>query len=167
MEIVDDRHDRASTIVTSQVPVELWHVADAAIANNLLGPIRLTAALLPFLRAQTFSAIVNVTSGLAFVPRADKPTYSATKAATHSYSQSLRHQLRDTAVQVIELAPPLVEVDLTPGQRESPRAMPLDAFIAESMTLLAADDNAAEILVERVKLQRQAEAHGDFDQVFA
>ena len=142
-------------------------VAEATIAINLLGPIRLTAALLPFLRAQAFAAVVNVTSGLAFVPRADTPTYSATKAAMHSYSQSLRHQLRDTAVRVIELAPPLVATDLTPGQRDNPRAMPLDAFIAESMTLLAAGDDAAEILVERVKLQRQAEARGDFDKVFA
>ncbi len=142
-------------------------VAEATIAINLLGPIRLTAALLPFLRAQAFAAIVNVTSGLAFVPRADTPTYSATKAAMHSYSRSLRHQLRDTAVRVIELAPPLVATDLTPGQRDNPRAMPLDAFIAESMTLLAADDEGAEILVERVKLQRQAEARGDFDKVFA
>ncbi len=147
-------------------PVDLA-VAEATIATNLLGPIRLTAALLPLLRRQAAAAVVNVTSGLAFVPRADTPTYSATKAAMHSYSQSLHHLLRDTAVEVVELAPPLVATDLTPGQRDNPRAMPLDAFIAESMALLAAQPGAAEILVERVKLQRQAEARGDFDKVFA
>ena len=110
---------------------------------------------------------MNVTSGLAFVPRADTPTYSATKAAMHSYSQSLRFLLRDTSVQVIELAPPLVGTDLTPGQRDNPRAMPLEDYIGESMALFAADGAAPEILVERVKLQRNAEARGDHDKVFA
>ena len=140
---------------------------EATVAANLLGPIRLTAALLPQLRRQPAAAVVNVTSGLAFVPRADTPTYSATKAAMHSYTQSLRFLLRGTPVQVIELAPPLVATDLTPGQRANPRAMPLDEFVRESMALLAADGAAAEILVERVKLQRNAEARGDHDKVFA
>ena len=140
---------------------------EATITANLLGPIRLTAALLPQLRRQPAAAVVNVTSGLAFVPRADTPTYSATKAAMHSYTQSLRFLLRATPVQVIELAPPLVATDLTPGQRSNPRAMPLDEFIQESMALFAADGTAPEILVERVKLQRNAEARGDHDEVFA
>ena len=69
-------------------------VAERTIATNLLGPIRLTAALLPRLRAQPRAAILMVLSGLAFVPMAATPTYSATKAAIHSYSISLRHQLR-------------------------------------------------------------------------
>lgn len=140
---------------------------EATVAANLLGPIRLTAALLPHLRRQPAAAVVNVTSGLAFVPRADTPTYSATKAAMHSYTQSLRFLLRETSVQVIELAPPLVATDLTPGQRSNPRAMPLDEFIRESMALLVANGAAPEILVERVKLQRNAEARGDHDKVFA
>ncbi|WP_043834166.1 SDR family oxidoreductase [Muricoccus aerilatus] len=140
--------------------------AEATITTNLLGPIRLTSALLPHLVAQPKAAVVNVSSGLAFVPRADTPTYSATKAAIHSYSMSLRHQLRNTAVQVIELAPPLVATDLTPGQRDNPRALPLESFIQESMALLAADPNAAEILVERVLAQRTAEATGRFVAVF-
>jgi uncharacterized oxidoreductase len=147
-------------------PVELA-TAEATITTNLLGPIRLTAALLPHLRRQPEATVVNVTSGLAFVPRADTPTYSATKAALHSYSQSLRYLLRDTNVQVIEWAPPLVATDLTPGQRDNPRAMPLEEFIRESMALFAADGSAPEILVERVKLLRHAEARGDHDKVFA
>ncbi|WP_120010644.1 SDR family oxidoreductase [Teichococcus vastitatis] len=141
--------------------------AEATITTNLLGPIRLTAALLPHLLGQSKAAVVNVSSGLAFVPRADTPTYSATKAAIHSYSISLRHQLRDTAVQVIEWAPPLVATDLTPGQRDNPRALPLEDFIRESMALLAENPDAAEILVERVKPQRTAEATGRFDTVFS
>ncbi|MDF2799243.1 MAG: short-chain dehydrogenase/reductase [Devosia sp.] len=84
-------------------------VAEATVATNLLGPIRLTAALLPHLLAQPRAAVLTVSSGLAFVPKASTPTYSATKAAIHSYSQSLRHQLRHTGVEVIELAPPYVQ----------------------------------------------------------
>ncbi|ONG50280.1 oxidoreductase [Pseudoroseomonas deserti] len=146
--------------------VEALAIAEATIATNLLGPIRLTAALLPHLLARPKAAVVNVSSGLAFVPRADTPSYSATKAAIHSYTISLRHQLRGTGVQVIELAPPLVATELTPGQRDNPRAMPLDDFIRESLALLAADPDAAEILVERVMPQRRAEASGRFDAVF-
>ena len=141
--------------------------AEETIAVNLLGPIRLTAALLPNLRRQPAATVVNVTSGLAFVPRASTPTYCATKAAMHSYSQSLRYLLRSTAVRVIELVPPLVATDLTPGQRDNPWAMPLDDYIKESMALLAADGGAPEILVERVKMERNAEARGDRDKVFA
>lgn len=142
-------------------------VCEASIAINLLAPIRLATALLPYLHRQDRAAIVNVTSGLAFVPRADTPTYGATKAALHSWTQSMRHQLRGTPVQMIELAPPLVATDLTPGQRDNPRAMPLDEFIRESMALFAADDAAPEILVERVKPQRNAEARGEHAKVFA
>ena len=147
-------------------PVDLAN-SEATIATNLLGPIRLTAALLPHLRRQPSAAIVNVTSGLAFVPRADSPTYSATKASIHSYTQSLRHQLRDTSVQVIELAPPLVATDLTPGQSSNPNAMPLEDFIRETMLLFKTQPDAVEILVERVKRQRFAEANARHDAVFA
>ena len=161
--------NNAGMMMVEDVMADPFDLADceATVAANLLGPIRLTAALLPHLRLQRAAVVVNVTSGLAFVPRADTPTYSATKAALHSYTQSLRFLLRETSVQVIELAPPLVATDLTPGQRSNPRAMPLDAFIQESMALFAADGAAPEILVERVKLQRTAEARGDHDKVFA
>lgn len=141
--------------------------AEATIATNLLGPIRLSAALLPHLRGRPKATLMTVSSGLAFVPRADTPTYSATKAAIHSWSVSLRHQLRGTSVQVVELAPPLVATDLTPGQRDNPRALPLADFIAEVMALLEAQPDAPEVVVERAKPQRTAEATGRFDQVFA
>lgn len=141
--------------------------AEATIATNLLGPIRLTAALLPQLCKQERATVINVTSGLAFVPLAATPSYSATKAALHSYTQSLRFQLRGTPVEVIELAPPLVATDLTPGQRDNPRAMPLEDYVRESMALLALEPTPSEILVERVKWQRHAEARGDHDNVFA
>ncbi len=141
--------------------------AEAMVTTNLLGPIRLTAALLPHLLARPAATIMTVTSGLAFVPLALNPTYCATKAAIHAYTQSLRYQLRDTAVQVIELIPPYVQTELQgAAQAADPAAMPLDAFIAETMSLLAADPDAAEICVERVHPQRTAGAAGGYDAFF-
>lgn len=146
-------------------PAASLAIAEATITTNLLGPIRLTAALLPHLRAQAASTIINVTSGLAFVPLAATPTYSATKAALRSYTQSLRHQLRDTSVEVLELAPPAVQTDLMPGHAVNPQALPLADFIAETMALLQADAGA-EIMVERVKFLSNAEREGRYDAVF-
>jgi uncharacterized oxidoreductase len=140
--------------------------AEAIVTTNLLGPIRLTAALLPHLRKQTCAALVNVSSGLAFVPLALTPTYCATKAAIHSYTQSLRHQLRGTPVEVIELIPPYVATHLMNGA-DDPHAMPLGAFIAEVMKLFHAQPTPSEICVENVKGLRLAAESGRYDAVFA
>jgi len=134
---------------------------EATIATNLLGPIRLTAALLPHLRARPNATVVTVTSGLAFIPLTATPTYNATKAALHSWTQSLRHQLRDTAVEVLELAPPAVATDLMPGHAENPNAMPLADYTAEVVDLIERGETPrGEILVERVKPLRFAEVSG-------
>ncbi len=141
-------------------------IVESTIATNLLGPIRLTAALLPHLRRQPTATILTVSSGLAFVPLTATPTYSATKAAIHSYSQSLRTQLQGTAIRVIEIAPPAVATDLMPGHAQNPRSMPLRAYIEESMALLGAEPDAEEILVENVKMLRNAEASGQYAKVY-
>ncbi len=141
--------------------------AEATIATNLLGPIRLTAALLPQLEAQPHATIMTVSSGLAFVPMAMTPTYSATKAAIHAYTQALRHQLMGTSVQVIELIPPYVQTELMGAhQANDPHAMPLAEYINETMQLLKTSPDATEILVERVKPLRFAEASGGYENVF-
>ena len=137
--------------------------AEAQIATNLLGPIRLTGALLPLLTARSRATILNVTSGLAFVPNAAVPTYCATKAALHSYTQSLRHQLRHTTVEVIEIIPPQVRTALR--DTDDPRAMPLDDYIAETMALLNAD-RLDEIAVARVEPLRHAGRDHTYDKVF-
>jgi len=129
--------------------------AEATIATNLLGPIRLTAALMPHLLKQPSATILTVSSGLAFVPMASNPTYCATKAAIHSYTQSLRYQLQGTNVCVVEIIPPWVATELQGAIPTDPRAMPLDAYIAETMQLLASD--ADEILVNNVLPLRNAE----------
>jgi len=139
-------------------------VAEATIVTNLLGPIRLNSALLPMLREQPDGAIMTVTSGLAFVPRADYPTYCATKAAIHSYSQSLRAQLSGTPLQVIELIPPFVQTELQgPEQLSDPRAMPLADYIAEVVELLESQPGGEEICVPRAMFQRSAESSGEYE----
>lgn len=140
--------------------------AEAMIATNLLGPIRLTAALLPHLKARPRASIVTVSSGLAFVPLVMTPTYNATKAAIHSWSQSLRTQLGGTAIDVVEIVPPGVATDLMPGHAENPNSMPLDAYIAEVMALIEANPHAHEVCVERVGFLRNAERTGKYDAVF-
>lgn len=140
--------------------------AEAMITTNLIGPIRLTTALTAHLLGKPQAAIINVTSGLAFVPLAMTPTYSATKAALHSYTQSLRHQLRATSIKVLELAPPAVQTDLMPGQGTNPNSMPLNAYISEVMDLLKSPTDSNEILVQRVLFLRNAEASGQAAQVF-
>jgi len=138
---------------------------EAIVATNLLGPLRLTAALLPHLQAQPRAAVMNVSSGLAFVPLTLTPTYCATKAALHSYTESLRYQLQDTAVEVLELIPPYVATDLMDGASD-PRAMPLDAFLAEVMQILETRPDAGEICVENVKRLRHAAEGGAYAGVF-
>lgn len=141
--------------------------AEATIATNLLGPIRLTAALLPLLEKQPQAAIMTVSSGLAFVPMAMTPTYCATKAAIHSYSQSLRYQLRNSRVQVIELIPPYVQTELMgPAMARDPNAMPLKDFISETVSILRSSPEVAEVCVERVKPLRFAEANGGYDNFY-
>ena len=139
--------------------------AEAMVTTNLLGPIRLTAALLPHLQMQPHATIVNVSSGLAFVPLVFTPTYCATKAAIHSYTQSLRYQLRATHIEVLELIPPYVATDLMSGASD-PRAMPLDKFIAEVMEILTAQPTPPEICVENVKGLRFAAETGKYDTIF-
>lgn len=142
--------------------------AETAIATNLLGPIRLTMALLPHLRTRPASTVITVTSGLAFIPLVATPTYNAAKAAIHSWTQSLRTQLADTPVEVLELAPPAVATDLMPGHAENPASMPLAAFTAEVIGLIERGETSrGEILVERVKPLRRAEIDGNYEQVYA
>lgn len=97
------------------------HALTREIETNLSGTIRMVGQFLPHLKKQPSAAIVNVSSGLAFVPLPIAPVYCATKAGVHSYTQSLRIQLKNTRVRVFELAPPLTETPL------------LDSFDAESM----------------------------------
>jgi uncharacterized oxidoreductase len=149
--------------LSAQQP-DLAH-AESIITTNLLGPIRLIAALLPHLEMQPHATIINVSSGLAFLPLVFTPTYCATKAAIHSYTQSLRYQLRATKIEVLELIPPYVATDLMSGASD-PRAMPLGKFIAEVMEILKTEPTPPEICVENVKRLRFAAESGHYDAIF-
>jgi len=114
----------------------------STVETNLLGPIRMTSSLIEHLKQQPRATIVNNTSVLAYVPIATSAVYSATKAALHSYTLSLRFVLRDTSVTVQEIAPPWVNTDLI-HKSDNPRAMPLDAFVAQTMQALASEREEA------------------------
>ena len=120
----------------------------STITTNLMGPIRLTSALIEHLKKQVNAAVIYNTSALAFVPLALTGVYSSTKAALHSYVLSQRYRLKGTSVSVLEIAPPWVQTDLL-NSSEDPRAMPLKEFIEETITVLGTD--ADEILVEQAK----------------
>ncbi len=142
-------------------------VAEQTIAINLLGPLRLTASLLPHLLNQPKATVMTVSSGLAFVPLSPSPTYCATKAAIHSWTQSLQHQLRDTPIDVFEIDPPYVQTELIGAhQATDPNAMPLGEYIAETMGILADPPASGEINVQRVLPLRFAEKNGNYEQVF-
>jgi uncharacterized oxidoreductase len=130
----------------------------STVTTNLLGPIRLTSALVEHLKRQPSATVINVSSGLAFVPLAATAVYSATKAALHSYTMSLRYKLRGTSVRVLEVAPPWVQTDLLNSKSE-PRAMPLASFIEETLGVLGTD--LEEVLVERVKMLRNNPGPGE------
>lgn len=141
--------------------------AEQVVETNLLGPIRLIDAFIDHLRTRPSATIMTVSSGLAFAPLKVTPTYNATKAAIHLLSESIRLQLADTGVSVVELEPPSVATDILPGQRESAFAMPLDAFITEVLELIETQPSAREIQVENVKFLRYGEVRGDYDHVVA
>jgi len=123
----------------------------STVTTNLLGPIRMTSAVIEHFKKQPYAAVINMSSVLGFVPLALTAVYSSTKAALHSYTLSLRFRLRGTSVQVQEIAPPWVRTDLMNSTNE-PRAMPLKQFIEETMKALGRDDE--EVLVESAKALR-------------
>lgn len=130
----------------------------ATINTNLLGPIRMTAALLPHLKQQRDAVVIHNSSVLAFLPLAGNAVYSATKAAIHSYALSQRFTLRDSGVRVVEVAPPWVDTDLV-HKSGDPRAMPLPDFIADTMKGLAAGRD--EVYVEAIQALRDNPGSGE------
>lgn len=128
------------------------------VGTNLLGPVRLTSALIDHLKAQDKAYVIQNTSVLAFVPLASTAVYSATKAALHSYTLSQRFALRDTSVKVIELSPPWVNTDLI-YKGEDPRAMPLDAYIDDAIQGLSSDRD--EVYPQRIQALRDNPGSGE------
>ncbi len=126
----------------SKGPAQLLE-GENEIDVNLNAPIYLSARFIPLLLKRKEAAIVNVSSQLAFAPLAFIPVYCATKAALHSFTLSLRHQLRGTSVKVFELIPPRVDTDLGRGPRHDrghmPAAIPAGQVVETAMEALKND----------------------------
>lgn len=143
---------------------DLWSRHKAEIATNFEAPMHLSMLLLPQLLTKTQSRIINVTSGLAFVPIASMATYCATKAAMHSFTLSLRQQLLSTSVGVIEIAPPAVNTDLG-GSGLHTFGENLDEFADHVLAKLEESDENVEFgfkMSERVRNASRAELDGAF-----
>ncbi|MBD3779724.1 MULTISPECIES: SDR family NAD(P)-dependent oxidoreductase [unclassified Cellulomonas] len=139
--------------------------AESTVATNLLGTIRVLDAFTPHLVARGAGAFVTVTSGIAFLPFPAMPTYAASKAGVHAYTEALRVQLAGTGVEVTELVPPAVA---TAGQETvNPAALPLDAFLDEVLDLLGRTPTPDEVLVQGVRMHRWAERDGTYAELVA
>lgn len=148
---VTDQHPELNVLVNNagiQLLTDLTRPIDlkrvwSEVETNLVAPIHLSSLLTPHLIKKQQAAIVNISSGLAFVPISFMPVYCATKAAIHSLSLSQRHQLRKTSVLVFEIAPPAVDTELGSDRREdkslSHGGMPVSEFIEEAMDALRQD----------------------------
>jgi uncharacterized oxidoreductase len=167
-------HPSLDTVVTMSgvmIPEDLRDPADFSAAKetidtNLLGTIRVIDAFIPHLVGRGAGTIITVSSGIGFLPFPVMPTYAASKAGVHAYSEALRAQLDGTGVEVAELVPPAVATTPEHAQR-NPRALGLSEFATEVMDLLQADPTPHEILVKGVLMHRWAERDGSYDELVA
>lgn len=141
--------------------------AERIVNTNILGPLRLVSAFTEHLQSRPRATIITVSSGLAHTPLRITPSYNGSKAFIHLFSESIRLQLAGTGVQVIELCPPGLRTDLMPGQSQVEAFLPLEDYVSETMSLLAKNPDATEILVERVKPLRYSEVNGAYEQTIA
>jgi uncharacterized oxidoreductase len=167
-------HPELDTVVTMSgvlLPEDLRdpaHVAtaEATVATNLLGTIRVIDAFTPHLIGRGAGTIMTVSSGIGFLPFPPMPTYAATKAGVHAYSEALRAQLDGTGVDVVELVPPAVNT--TPeAERQNPHGLRLADYVDEVMQLLAQEPTPREVLVRGVLMHRWAERDGTYDELVA
>lgn len=141
--------------------------AERTVETNILGPLRLVSAFTEHLQTRPTATIMTVSSGLAHTPLRITPTYNASKAFIHQFSESIRLQFADTSVKVIELCPPGLRTDLMPGQSQVEAFLPLEDYVDETMSLLANQPDATEILVERVKPLRFSRVNDTYEKTIA
>jgi uncharacterized oxidoreductase len=141
-------------------PVDLERIHDE-VEINFVAPIHFSSLFAEHLSAKNQSAIINISSGLAFVPIAFMPVYCATKAALHSLTLSLRYQLKNTPVKVFEIIPPAVDTELGSDRRadktQTHGGMPVDEFIAQAMDAIENDTLEAPV-GPAVNLREKGEA---------
>jgi uncharacterized oxidoreductase len=167
-------HPGLDTIVTMAGVMILEDLRDPAhfsaarqtIDINLLGTIRVIDAFTPHLTGRGAGTIITVSSGIGFLPFPPMPTYAASKAAVHAYSEALRAQLDGTGVEVTELVPPAV-ANTPEVAKLNPHALDLADFATDVMDLLQADPTPHEILVKAALRLRWAERDGTYDELVA
>ncbi|MDQ0577210.1 SDR family oxidoreductase [Agromyces albus] len=140
-----------------------FEIAEQIVETNINGTLRLVSAFIEHLQTRPAATLITVSSGLAHTPLAYTPTYNGSKAFIHQYSESLRLQLAETSVKVVEIVPPAVQTELMPGGSVNEHYLPLDAFADEVMSLIETQPDATEILVEAVKFLRFAEVENRYD----
>jgi uncharacterized oxidoreductase len=153
--VIEDLRDPAHFAISQQV-----------IDVNVLGTIRVIDAFTPHLINKGAGTFVTVSSGIGFLPFPLMPTYGASKAAVHAYTEALRAQLDGTGVEIAELVPPAVATT-EENQKRNPAALPLADYVAEVMELIAAEPTPKEILVKGVQMHRWAERDGSYDELVA
>ena len=167
-------HPGLDTVVTMSgvmIPEDLrdpahFSAAEKTIEVNLLGTVRVIDAFTPHLIGRGAGTIITVTSGIGFLPFPPMPTYAASKAGVHAYSEALRAQLDGTGIEVTELVPPAVAT--TPELAQAnPRALDLADFATEVFDLLQTNPTPREILVKGVLMHRWAERDGTYDELVA
>jgi len=166
---VTQNHPHVNMLINNagvQLVTDMTHAVDLSrvrleVETNFIAPLHLSSLFAQHLSQQKEAAIINISSGLAFVPLAFMPVYCATKAAIHSLSLSLRYQLRKTAIKVFEIAPPAVDTESGSDRREDKTqthgGMPVSEFMAAAMEAIANDVLEAAVgMAKNSREQREA-----------
>lgn len=141
--------------------------AERTVDTNVLGPLRLVSAFIEHLRGRPDATIMTVSSGLAHTPLAITPTYNGSKAFIHLFSETIRLQLADSPVKVVELCTPALRTELMPGQSQVEAFMPLKDYINETWAILEARPDVTEVIIEEVKPLRFSEHEGRYAETIA
>lgn len=146
---------------------DFLEIAERTVQTNVLGPLRLISAFTEHLQTRLDAAILTVSSGLAHTPLRITPSYNGSKAFVHLFSETIRQQLADTSVQVIELCPPALRTELMPGASQVEGFLPLEDYIDQTWSILAAQPGVTEVVIDRVKPLRYSEVYGKYEETIA
>lgn len=137
-------------------------VAERTVETNILGTVRLVAAFTEHLQSRPDSTIITVSSGLAHTPLGITPSYNGSKAFIHLFSETIRLQLADTSVKVVELCAPAVCTELMPGGSQVEDFYPLKSYIEDTWAILSSQPDVTEVIIDRVKPLRFSEVENRY-----
>jgi short-subunit dehydrogenase involved in D-alanine esterification of teichoic acids len=153
----------AGIMVTEDVTTpDFLAAAERTVETNILGTVRLVAAFTEHLRARPDATIITVSSGLAHTPLGITPSYNGSKAFIHLFSETIRLQLAETTVKVVELCTPALRTELMPGQSQVENFYPLQDYITDTWAILSTQPDVTEVIIDRVKPLRYAEVENRY-----